>query len=270
MALLRKESCRKLCCALYLLLAELSSPQQRQWTDPSQMPGNFNFYIYQKYVPQNSPDNILKWIRNIWKKALDTYTCNIFSQATELPRQFSTVTCGVVQWSIWVRLFNIQLKFEEPVTNLPSLTMCGMIMQIKLMGCYSTIVETLRNFISKDVRKGPLAVSSLHTCNTMGWFVTARVRSTTEGYSFTLLVCSRGGESGPAARGRGQVQLPGGGGGGSGPAAGGGGVRSSCQGGSGPAAGGVRSSSWGGVRSSCRGEGSGPAARGGQVQWGGG
>ena len=68
---------------------------------------------------------------------------------------------------------------------------------------------------------------------------TARVRSTTEGYSFTLLVCSQGWGSGPAASG-----------GGSGPAA--------REGGSGPAA--------RGVRSSCQGGGSGPAAGGGQVQ----
>ena len=104
------------------------------------------------------------------------------------------------------------------------------------------------------------------------FLITARVRSTTEGYSFTLLVCSQGGVrssrggSGPAAGGGGQVQLLGG----SGPAAGGGGgfqvqlpggFRSSCWGGSGPAAGGVRSSCQrggqvqlpGGGRSSCQG-----------------
>ena len=79
--------------------------------------------------------------------------------------------------------------------------------------------------------------------------ITARVRSTTEGYSFTLLVCSRGGGSAGkgrvrSSRGGGQVQL--------------GGVRSSWGGQ-------VQLSAGGGVRSSCRG-GSGPAARGGQVQ----
>ena len=94
--------------------------------------------------------------------------------------------------------------------------------------------------------------------------ITARVRSTTEGYSFTLLVCSLGGGSagkggsGPArggvrsSWGGGQVQLSGGGG----QVQLGGGVRSSCPGGcqvqlpwggSGPAAGGVRSSCPGGV-----------------------
>ena len=71
-------------------------------------------------------------------------------------------------------------------------------------------------------------------------FFTARVRSTTEGHSFTLLVCSRGGGGGcqvsPAGGGGGQVQLPGGGG--SGPAAGGvGQVQLLGRGGSGPAAG---------------------------------
>ena len=35
---------------------------------------------------------------------------------------------------------------------------------------------------------------------------TARVRSTTEGYSFTLLVCSQGGGLGPAAGGGGGGQ----------------------------------------------------------------
>ena len=94
--------------------------------------------------------------------------------------------------------------------------------------------------------------------------ITVRVRSTTEGYSFTLLVCSRGGGgvSGPASGGGGVRSSRWGGGsgparGGSGPAAGGGGA-------SGPAAGGE-------FRSSCWGGGSGPAGEGGgQVQLAGG
>ena len=72
-------------------------------------------------------------------------------------------------------------------------------------------------------------------------FITARVRSTREGNSFTLLVCSRGGQVQPA-------------GGGSGPASRGVGVRSSRGGGGSGPAGGVRSvqlvggvSQWGGV-----------------------
>ena len=72
---------------------------------------------------------------------------------------------------------------------------------------------------------------------------TARVRSTTEGYSFTLLVCSQGGA---------QVQLSGGGVRSS--CWGRGGVRSSCGGGQDQLlGGGVRSSCRGGISSSCRG-----------------
>ena len=71
--------------------------------------------------------------------------------------------------------------------------------------------------------------------------ITAHVRSTTEGYSFTLLVCSRGGGSGQSSRG----------GGGSGPA--GGGVRCQVQ-----LLGGVRSSCWGGGLGPAAGGGSGP------------
>ena len=74
-------------------------------------------------------------------------------------------------------------------------------------------------------------------------FFTARVRSTTEGYSFTLLVCSRGGGgSGPAGGVRSKVN----------PARGGGGVRSKVnQPGGGGGGGSVRSkvNPVGGVRS---------------------
>ena len=91
----------------------------------------------------------------------------------------------------------------------------------------------------------------------------------TEGYSFTLLVCSHGGWGVSSVQPGGQVQLPGVGV-----------VRSSCwRGGqvqlpgrgSGPAAGGFQVQLLGGVRSSCRwggqvqllgGGGSGPAGRG--------
>ena len=108
----------------------------------------------------------------------------------------------------------------------------------------------------------------------MSSIFTARVHSTREGFSFTLLVCSQGGGVRSSRRG------------GSGPA--GGGIRSSWrgEGGSGPAGGGgggVRSSWWGveGVRSvqpgggegsgqSSRGGGSGQSSQGGVSQRGGG
>ena len=137
-----------------------------------------------------------------------------------------------------------------------------------MIGSYRCVRVMDRGFLTTTARARSLVI--------LGWippsihlFFTARVRSTTEGYSFTLLVCSRGGGSGPAAGGGGagsKVNPVGGGcqGQRSIQLGGRGRVRSSCQGSSGskvnPAGGegqrsiqpgGVRSIQWGGGSPSC-------------------